>query len=51
MAKYPWPAGGDTTSLKCGKEEEAQVDEWEGLQTEVGLLRSPAQVISPSLLP
>lgn len=40
MAKFPWPAGGDTPSsgLERAQEEDAHEDEWEQLQTEVAAL-------------
>nr|XP_046249674.1 spatacsin isoform X2 [Scatophagus argus] len=34
MKRFPWPAGGDTSSTMCAAQEEAQADEWEHLQTE-----------------
>lgn len=38
MVKFPWPAGGDTSSLERVQEEDAHEDEWEQLQTEVATL-------------
>lgn len=38
MAKFPRPAGGDTSGLERVQEEDAHEDEWEQLQTEVAAL-------------
>lgn len=45
MVKFPWPAGGDTSSssLERVQEEDAHEDEWERLQTEVA---APFYVVS-----
>lgn len=35
MKKFPWPAGGDTSSPAAEEEEESGPDEWACLPTEV----------------
>lgn len=35
MKKFPWPAGGDTSSSVNTDSEEGQLDEWARLPTEV----------------